>query len=89
MYKVEIQDKNYDTVADYSGCVQLRISDSGVISAEFYDGSQKVYRMQGGDQVDKSPMSEEAVLATPGLGDWYRDQVEKEALKQQTPPLPD
>jgi hypothetical protein len=81
MYKVKVEDKNYDTVADYTGCVQLRISDSGTISAEFYDGSQKVYRMEGGDQVVKAPMAEQEVLDTPGLGDWYRDQVSKELAK--------
>jgi hypothetical protein len=81
MYKVIVSDKNYDTVADYTGCVQLRISDSGTISAEFYDGSQTVYRMLGGDSVDKQPLTEEEVYATPGLGDWYKAQVEKQELE--------
>jgi hypothetical protein len=89
MYKVIISDKNFDTVADYTGCVQLRISDSGVIDAVFYDGSQEVFRLGDGYNVKKSNMTDEEILSTSGLGEWYTDQVEKEALKQGQPSLPD
>lgn len=78
MYKVVVSDKNYETVADYTGCIQLRISDSGTLSAEFHDGSQKIYRMQEGDEVRKTLMTDEEILSTPKLGEWYKDMLDKQ-----------
>ena len=72
MYKVTVQDKNYDTIADYTGCISFRISDSGVISTEFCTGENKLYRMQEGDEVCKTPMTDEEIFATPKLGEWYK-----------------
>jgi hypothetical protein len=97
MYHVIVTEKYFlaetddarNVVADYSGCINMRISDSGVISVDFYDGSNKVYRMQEGDELIKTPMEEQEVIDTPGLGEWYQDQVTKisqqEALELVTP----
>jgi len=70
------------TVAEYKGCIAFRLSDMGLVSAEFYDGSQKVYKMFEGEEVVKTPMTEEEILATPGLGDYYREQIEAAKVKE-------
>jgi len=70
------------TSAEYKGCIALRLSDMGLVSAEFYDGSQKVYKMFEGEEVVKTPMTEEEILATPGLGDYYREQIEAAKVRE-------
>jgi len=73
---------NAQPVAEYKGCIAFRLSDMGLVSAEFYDGSQKVYKMFEGEEVVKTPMTEEEILATPGLGDYYQEQIEAAKVKE-------
>jgi len=75
MYFVEIVSK--DETLDMDGCIQFRISDSGIVSADFVDGSARIYRMREGDEVIRAPMSEEDIHAHPELGPWYREQIVK------------
>ena len=79
MYFVEIVSK--DETLDMDGCIQFRISDSGIVSADFVDGSARIYRMREGDEVIRAPMSDEDVHAHPELGPWYRDQIAKKEAK--------
>lgn len=85
MYKVSITRENWeydgnthnrkeDTVKDYTGCVQLRISDTGVVSADFFDGRSEVYKMFEGDSLTRVPLTDEEILAMEGLGEWYSEQ---------------
>ena len=79
MYFVEIVSK--DETLDMDGCIQFRISDSGVVSADFVDGSARIYRMREGDEVIRTPMSDEDIHEHPELGPWYRDQIAKAEAK--------
>jgi hypothetical protein len=79
MYFVEIVSK--DETLDMDGCIQFRISDGGIVSADFVDGSARIYRMREGDEVIRTPMSDEDIHAHPELGPWYRDQIAKAAAK--------
>jgi len=79
MYKVNVVTHNWAEVGvvvfSADGCIELRISDSGCISATFYDGVSKVYKMRAGDTLTRVQMTDDEIYATDGLGDWYRDQV--------------
>jgi len=79
MYFVEIVSK--DETLDMDGCIQFRISDSGIVSADFVDGSARIYRMREGDEVIRTPMSDEDIHEHPELGPWYRDQIAKAEAK--------
>ena len=80
-YDGNTHNREVDTVKDYTGCVQLRISDTGVVSADFFDGRSEVYKMCGGDSLTRIPLTDEEILAMEGLGEWYSEQ--KELHKEQ------
>ena len=79
MYFVEIVSKDETIILD--GCIQFRISDSGVVSVDFVDGSARMYKMRAGDEVIRATMSEEDIHSHPELGPWYRDQIAKQEAK--------
>ena len=79
MYFVEIVSK--DETLDMDGCIQFRISDSGIISADFVDGSAHIYQMREGDEVIRTPISDEDIHEHPELGPWYHDQIAKAEAK--------
>ena len=79
MYFVEVVSKDVTLILD--GCIQFRISDSGIVSADFVDGSARIYKMREGDEVIRTPMSEEDIHSHPELGPWYRDQIAKQEAK--------
>ena len=95
MYKVEVfrEESSMDSkgkwtcdrvsYVKYDGCVQLRISEGGLISADFYDGSAKLYKLCDGEEVVKSPMTDEEIYAIPGLSEWYADAVVKAEAKKE------
>lgn len=80
MYKISIVNNNVET-HNYDGCVSMRVSDHGVVSCDFYEGTTKLYKMGDGDELVRFPMTEEEVMMTEGLGEWYEDQVQKAQLE--------
>ena len=75
MYKVIVTDEFNDQAKDYTGCIEMRISDSGCISCTFYTGETRVYKLGAGEEAYQVPLTDEEILATDGLGDWYREQL--------------
>lgn len=85
MYFVEIVSK--DETLDMDGCIQFRISDSGIVSADFVDGSARIYRMREGDEVIRTPMSDEDIHFHPELGPCIVIRLPRQKLRQLLKPL--
>ena len=82
MYKIKVKEEYGELKKDYTGCVEMRISDSGCISATFYTGETRVYKMCEGEEVIQHPMTDAEILATEGLGDWYLEQKAEHEAQQ-------
>ena len=72
MYKIKVYDIEECVALDLDGAVSLRISETGLVQAGFYTGAETLYKMCDGDRIEKLNMTEEEILDTEGLGEWWK-----------------
>ena len=97
MQRVKLFKSVYTAVADdwedvlveeFVGTVRSDVSPMGVIAVQDYLGVQVVVSLSDYSRLETSPMTEEEILAAPGLGEWYQDQIDK-AEQQATANVPE
>jgi len=91
MYKVVLYKVKYDfdvnltdteevVAEEFVGAIRADVSPSGVIGLQEWSGKQSVLSLHRYSRMETFPMEDEEILATPGLGEWYQEQLDEAAL---------
>jgi hypothetical protein len=75
---------------EYVGVIRQDVSPMGVIGIQLYTGVQHVFDLSSFYKLECEPMTDEEILATEGLGEWYQEQIDnaEEAAVQSAPEEP-
>lgn len=95
MYKVTLFSGSYDLRTDthteavaeeFVGAIRADVSPSGVIGLQDWTGKQTVVSLDDYRRMVTMPMTDEEILATPDLGEWYQKQIDDAALARKDAP---
>jgi len=89
MQKVTLYDESFDgetAVEEFVGVIRSDVSPNGVIGLQDWTGKQTVVDLGHYRRMETMPMTDEEVLATPDLGEWYQKQIDDAALARKDAP---
>jgi hypothetical protein len=77
--KGEVVEKVVET---FDGAIRSDVSPGGVICIQEYTGKQTILQLANYSRMVSVPMTDEEILSTPGLGEWYQEQIDAAEAKR-------
>ena len=69
----------------FVGAIRSDVSPMGVICIQDYLGKQTVVSLDSYSRMETTPMEDEEILATPGLGEWFQERMDEATAKAAAP----